>query len=815
MSVRYAGVDLSMDDPGGVLQRWLDDHLTLEDLVALGSSTVYQAVHKPVGFPLPNYERVRRVKLNSLYWPTGASRWSVGHFLASTSQKNQIVSNLDWGETSATTLSWLNVERSGWLEFGEPGYGSPRVMVKMFLLPPRPITVRMLSEPEYRAPTAPGDDDASGRAPGDWDKWNPRRPRWVDPGGDTTPPPTPPPPDDPNVVGDGLWIMPIVDVRYYWQFFSVGEDWRPPSSGAQNWTDAIRRIADKLSVIIGHTDIETAYGEVDTQFAKGTEFHNAAYILDGLAWCLDRRLVHQWRDMGMEESTRPSGTSTPQSQWVSREFELLTHDQSRDREQENLTRQSTIIGQPSAHRGVATFRGAMVAGDDFSSSHRDYPGAVVPQHLRIVFRRCNGGLMTDPPDHFVKTYNAVDFTSVNMNEPPYVYWGTEKIIRTQAIASFPSTADGTPSNATDVNALGQQLADQYFESLLIKHDYKFASVQFWSETGYDDHVEYNFGHRRRHGGQYEAETRVAGPTYNFGVEEMFHWLGECSVDSSRPDGGHVDNCCGLCGSDGGSITECEVCNLNGAPNSWAFMFESRNQKEANAETCCQQLKWPQVLLHDSGCVWSGPALDQCAFDTTEPNWELNIGGLDPYDVSLSITLEDTKSIVYKNPYPFCCNCQNELRLVCPDALPTDCIDIPCWICLSPGAACCPIQIDRMTATFTEQDNCPCADGLVMTLIWDSVNNWWRGQGTFCTHGIQLTIRCGFSETTAGTGDCNDYRLDVEWLDNCGSNATYAPTTSPACSCDPFSLTFETVEAGGTCCNATDSPSGSVTIVLTS
>lgn len=87
----YADKPLILLDPQHKYERWLDRCLALEDVRLFGSEPVairegrwiprrYTGFTR-VGLPTPNYSRPPRPKFNTLWWPTGASRWAVGLFL--------------------------------------------------------------------------------------------------------------------------------------------------------------------------------------------------------------------------------------------------------------------------------------------------------------------------------------------------------------------------------------------------------------------------------------------------------------------------------------------------------------------------------------------------------------------------------------------------------------------------------------------------------------------------------------------------------------------------------------------------------------
>ena len=140
MSLIYASYPLLLPDDMQGLKNWMHYYQPLEDLCAMAghvgreSSRTARRSNNTAGrgLPLPNYPPPPRVKLNTLYWPTGAARWSYGYFLADRITKDRIVS----AAHSSGTSDALE------LEIGTPE--TYTIKADMYLLTPRPI-----SPPEY------------------------------------------------------------------------------------------------------------------------------------------------------------------------------------------------------------------------------------------------------------------------------------------------------------------------------------------------------------------------------------------------------------------------------------------------------------------------------------------------------------------------------------------------------------------------------------------------------------------------------------------------------------------------------------------
>jgi hypothetical protein len=132
MPASFAGVVLNLADPGGAVQAWCDRYRPLDDVVPVCTPAAYRdGRDRPqgnwphsVGLPVFNWiKRPPRWRINSLWWPTGASRFSIGLFLTTLAGANAIKTAV--GSNGSGTLA-LND-------------GSRSISVTMYLLPPRPI----------------------------------------------------------------------------------------------------------------------------------------------------------------------------------------------------------------------------------------------------------------------------------------------------------------------------------------------------------------------------------------------------------------------------------------------------------------------------------------------------------------------------------------------------------------------------------------------------------------------------------------------------------------------------------------------------
>lgn len=252
--ISYANVPLLLADPGHELQRWLDLNLPLMDRELVGTLDSWyregrersRGANLPrsngfavpnVTLPVPNYSSCRppRWKINSLWWPTGAARHSIGLFLASDAELTQILANLQQSSNSYGSAGQLIIdEGSG----STPDESSPHRLVvdQMYLLPPMRLT---------------------------------------------------------NVSGSSqvLWLLMLVDQRYFWHQATTGNfEITSEFGGGTTWEELYDTLGTRLGTTIIYDDIPAAYGTPDP-VEVGRLYEDPAMMLDAIAASLGQRIV--------------------------------------------------------------------------------------------------------------------------------------------------------------------------------------------------------------------------------------------------------------------------------------------------------------------------------------------------------------------------------------------------------------------------------------------------------------------------------------------------------------------------------------------
>jgi hypothetical protein len=360
-----------------------------------------------VGLPRPNYPPPTQPRLQSLYWPTGASRWARGYFLADDTTKTQIVRAA--GLSSAGTGSDTTIT----LQFGDDSSSeNPIFSASMYLLPPRPVSAQ----------------EGSGR----------------------------------------VWVLPLVDVRYWWQFADSGNLSLTSSS---TWATLFSSLGSGLIGGGLNPDMVNAAYLVPDWEELNRAYENVAVMLDAAAASVGHRVVRGW-----------DGSQATQTK-------------------------ATADTKLNANQQIAA---TLQAGAEFSDESGDFPAQV-----RVTFPKFSQGVGYCGGDLYTYTNGPGGGVVTN---------NTEKVIHSSCYADF-SSGSGTPSNDTALSALAAQIATDFYAWKAKNYDYTFNSVVNWQPCGHDDYIEWTFGGQLPNG-QYLAQTRVQNFAHDFGVDQ------QCSQDST-------------------------------------------------------------------------------------------------------------------------------------------------------------------------------------------------------------------------------------------------------------------------------------------
>ena len=268
MPITYCDVPLLLEDPGRELSGWIDQAIALEDARLFGRQPVAleegrwiprNSARAHVGLTQPNYSAPPRLKINSLWLPTGAARWGVGLFLIDRAGLDKIVAALGSDNSGTLTITEDAISRG-------TGVANRAISLPMCLLPPRPVTIK--------------NTGSDGKA----------LPR--------------------------LYLLPLVDRRYLWQYVDAG-----PLTVTCNttWQDVIDQLEGQLGIDLSNAPVSSAWLRPDP-VELTRQYENAAVLLDAVAWNVGQRVVPEldgsFRMMSWTTSTATYATNGTKAKWL-------------------------------------------------------------------------------------------------------------------------------------------------------------------------------------------------------------------------------------------------------------------------------------------------------------------------------------------------------------------------------------------------------------------------------------------------------------------------------------------------------------------
>ena len=432
----YAGVPLLFDH-NQQAQRFMDRYLPLEQMVAPPENTARDDWHSNsmgqgfIGLPRPNYPPPPPPRINTLYWPIGATRWARGWFLCDTE-----------GVEKLTDTNWSDSPWSGCKSVGKDfkasapvlgGDDASQYVLTAFLYMLRPHRITATNDKSF---------------------------------------------------GD-LWLVPLVDRRYFWQFerFTFSRYDAPELASWDALLDAMIAQADSLETtkqyLSGYDPIESAYMKPDPVelYRMGQNF---AVVFDAAVLSVERRLVvHYTGEIEIADSQDA--------------FRL-----------DPAYAQDTPFSPQQA--------GTKETEDDMASS---CPlTASLPETVSVFFPRVEdpggyGATMTASHAHLADLREELQIAENEIVESP-----ASHAVLCTAWAMFQCgtiddpTEDAEAANKTNLDALALQYAKDYYRWRKYEFDYAWPGIKEWTMLGSEDHILFEFGT------EYIQETEAFAQPYD-------------------------------------------------------------------------------------------------------------------------------------------------------------------------------------------------------------------------------------------------------------------------------------------------------------
>jgi len=402
--LEFASVPL-LFDYDRTAQRFLDRFLPVQDLVTPAGMAAHDDWQGNTygqgraGLPRPNYPPAPPPRVNTLYWPTGAVRWARGWFLCDQAGVDALT---DFNEPESAWADGYAVPRTLRASTPDLGSGTPYVLeAEMYLL--RPLRI-----------TATADE----------------------------------------TFGD-LWLLPLVDARYWWQFRQCGD----LTDSLDTWANLVAALGTQLGLTIScPTVIE--YYMIPDRIELARHSDNVAVVLDAVAHSIGRRVV-----VGYDGAVRLAQYSAEKMTLEDQRVEITT--------------------------GATKYLKLQGGTDDVGPPLEAYPW---PDKLVIAFERVEDPASGGAKMFWTSEQTADQAASALSPQDLVTVENTEKCLHCSAWAMFQCGGSTTnPANKTNLDYLVAQYANDYYGWLLRQYDYSWPGVQNWNPTGYDDHVLFEFG----------------------------------------------------------------------------------------------------------------------------------------------------------------------------------------------------------------------------------------------------------------------------------------------------------------------------------
>ncbi len=502
-----SSIILPLHDTNGELQEWIDKHYATELMrIMAPPSSLY--TRRGSNIPFPNYAPLPAPKINQLVLPTGASRWGYTLLLATEEQKEQIY--VAQSTTGLMTLHWSaplvgDLDATGAPVNETVSETNRTVKLLVHCLPPRPVTPRGRLK-----------DDGTTSLPG-----VSRRIEGYENAG--------------YPVASDLFLIPVVDARYFLQFVDVGEmsaeDFASDtfaSPATDTFDDAtllpLEKIVNYLFLKIptalsgempnGFFCIDDASPEYKTipEWIKDNDRENIAVVLDAFCWQHGLAFVpvvsqtYTTSDSGFVETQYP--------------YAIVSVDESAVLYRGNVHETDSQKGAIRGYGGVGkSVRSTATTGEVFTSHAGGKKFCGTPMLIAggDLYRRARtDGTRTA----IMEGVPLASELSIHTASGIAVQAPSETFLKWPALSSGTAVVKGMEDTKATIRYswAGELSADEktqivadYYNRFLWQFDYTFLGVQPWQQSAYDDYAIYSMS---QVAGQYVCQTRVVSWALN-------------------------------------------------------------------------------------------------------------------------------------------------------------------------------------------------------------------------------------------------------------------------------------------------------------
>lgn len=430
-----------LQDPNGKIDEMVEKHHS-QSLSRLLCQNAAVVINRGNSCIIHNYEQTPPPRINQLVIPTGSTRWSYCLLLADDDIKERIYTACSNGSKSMNLI------------FGTPITGREEkehaITLTVKVLPPRRLS--------------PKSDDES---------------------------------------LNNLWILPVVDERYAWQFAHTGDLSGTIAASETDYAipnNAVDILLDQLGVTYLNVGVNDAYDDIKPSCLSKNDYENLPIVLDSILAHFGQRLAV---DIGTWSTAAEKYQEVTFDNPPAGKTRFVTVDGTNSKEiyDNNLLGK---IGLRACTWATATTLTTSASSAAFTVG-KPYivAGGMISSH----------GTTVTPHTAYASTPSSVDLQTVSntyVNKTP----GNEyKTLNVTAI--WRTEFDESPSSG-----MQDQMGRDYFYQFFRQYDWTFAGVQPWQQGYFDDYMVYRQAWNSKTC-TYDATTRVCSRQPNLTGE----WAG--------------------------------------------------------------------------------------------------------------------------------------------------------------------------------------------------------------------------------------------------------------------------------------------------
>lgn len=478
--ISYAGVALN-HDPDGRLSKWLEsacldvlrsycDPITFID----HRNQAAGLAHPTTPLPAPNYPPTPAPELCTLHWPSGATRWSTFFGIADRARLLAIQSAVKTTRASGSGQSKISGAQ---LVLGDSKFSG--VINSNGFTTSSAITGKMLSTEMFLLTPIPVSLPAGFKF------------------------------GSPVINTGTVWILPLVDARYFWQFSRLPSDSPIEDEGFEGaapiflgdgridltsfngWVEVFNeQLTPPANLTLQSTTVDDAYRYPDV-FELWRPGYNAAAALDAFAHSIGRRVVRMISGHTLIVDPDNSVTRLDAS-LLDGQLRAGAHhtiEQTAVVSFGNRAKRLTVMPEfvDVTFRKLVEFTSQSELGADDGEFHHPHelPAAEtalsldVAAGVRIIRVRGNEAFPS-----FVKHW--IDGTRVTINTPSWVGW---EWINKDTIGISKGSIDSVYYGDRYVR-LAKRIAGDWYKWHSTEFDYSFIGMHAWQMTGFDDYVQW-------------------------------------------------------------------------------------------------------------------------------------------------------------------------------------------------------------------------------------------------------------------------------------------------------------------------------------